>query len=654
MKRRAAILLALAVLWTAAIVARLWDLQVRRHDEYRRRAERQQQRVVELDPPRGTIRDARGRELAVSIEVDSAYAVPQQVQDPSRVVQAVARIAGGDPAKLLRQLEADKEFVWLARKLDPPQAEALRALNLPGVYFWRESKRYYPLRALAAGIVGYVGTDDHGLAGLEAEYDQEIAGKPGRRIVLRDARRGTAARPDDVLAEAEAGASLELTLDAAIQQVTERELGKAVAQYQAKSGTAVVLDPRSGAVLAMASLPSFDPNRFGEAPAQDRRNRAIQDAFEPGSTFKMVTAAAALGANLLDPNDVLDCQMGSITLAGVTIHDHKPFGLLTFRDVIAKSSDIGAIKIGLQLGDRRLYDAIRGFGFGQQSGIDLPGESAGLLRPVERWAYVTKAYVAFGQGLATTALQIANAFAAVANGGHLLRPYVVQAVERGGVRRDLHPAPVEISRPADPATMRPLERMLEGVVTDGTAKAAAVPGYTVAGKTGTAQKAIGGTYSPDRFVGSFVGFAPARRPELVAIVVINEPRGGRYQGGEVAAPTFSAILRESLLYLGVPPDRDPPEHWPGEAAPQDSSPPNGVVLASATVPDPVAVAPAAGPAVPDLSGLTAREAIARSTALGLHPVVNGSGFVTRQEPAPGAPLSAPGERIELWLQSGAR
>lgn len=660
MKARLLVVLGVVALWVGGIAWRLCDLQIFHHEDYRRRAERQQQKVIELDAPRGTIYDRNGVELAVSVEVQSAFAVPREVADPAKTASAIARLLPDvDGAKLLRQLRSDREFVWAARKLDPPQAKALKALDLPGLYFLPESKRYYPLHELAAPVLGYMGTDGHGLAGLEAEFDKEIAGKSSRRRVLRDARQGTVVRDDRSFADAEAGQDLRLTLDATLQYVAEREVGQALEQFHAKSASAVFLDPRSGAVLAMASLPSFDPNRFADTAAENRRNRTIQDAFEPGSTFKMVTVAAALEANLVDPSDVFDCQMGSITLANVTIHDHKAFGLLSVADILAKSSDIGAIKIGLAAGPERLYAKIRAFGYGQQAGIDLPGESAGMLRAVERWSYITPAYVAFGQGLSATALQITNSFAAVANGGTLLKPYVVEAMGRGPELRNLHPQPLILGHPANEATLRSLERMLEGVVADGTAKAAAVPGYPVAGKTGTAQKAVPAGYLPGKYVASFVGFAPARHPVLVGLIVIDEPAGDRYHGGDIAAPAFAAIAREALLYLGITPERKVPERWPGEIDPQSVPAVQLAALApaAAAAPAPQDALPAkdasAGPALPDFTGLSAREAVAQSSRLGLRPVLNGRGVVARQAPLPGAPIPAAGERVELWLQSGA-
>lgn len=420
------------------------------------------------------------------------------------------------------------------------------------------------MRELASQVVGFASVDNKGLEGLEGLYDQVVTGEPVNRRVLRDARSGTVSSPTLSFGDAEPGKDLYLTIDIAIQHIVERELARAVEQSQARGGTAIVLDPHSGAVLAMASLPSFDPNRFRHFEASQRRNRVVADAFEPGSTFKMVTAAAALEANLVDPTDILDCGRGSITLNGIRINDHHPFDLLTFREVIAKSSNIGAIKTGLMVGRDLFYQQIQSFGFGAPTGIDLPGESSGMLRPAERWPRMATAYISFGQGISVTSIQLASAFAAVANGGQLLQPYVVRGVGRGDDIELLHPRPTLRGMPITPGTARTLERLLEAVVTEGTGKKAAIDGYRVAGKTGTAQKAEGGRgYSPTKFIASFVGFAPARTPAVVTLIVIDEPKGG-YHGGEVAAPVFSAIVREVLLYLRVPPEREPLERWPGE------------------------------------------------------------------------------------------
>jgi cell division protein FtsI (penicillin-binding protein 3) len=646
MRSRLYLFAAFVALWMIAIGGRLWSLQVVHHDDFARRAERQQQRVVELDPPRGTIYDARGRELAVSMQVESAFAVPREVDDAARTAARLAPLVGVDRARLESQLGADREFVWVARKLDPPVARAVRALALPGIYFLEESKRYYPMRELAAQVLGYVGTDNQGLAGLEAMYDKAVAGKAGRRTVLRDAKRGLAVPPGLPAAEPVAGADLVLTLDSALQQIVEEELDRAFVERGAESGSAVFLDPETGAVLAMASRPTFDPNAFRTASAAARRNRPVQDAYEPGSTFKMVTAAAALEGGVVSPSDRFDCGWGSITLAGVRINDHKSFGELTFREVITKSSNVGTIKTALRVPTRDFHDTIRAFGFGRPTGVDLPGESAGLLMPLERWPNLAKAYIAFGQGISVTPLQLAAAFAAVANGGRLLAPYVVAQIGRDDDARRPHPAPVVRGEPVSAPTVATLVELLAAVTVEGgTGRAAATPGYPVAGKTGTAQKAEPGRgYLTDEHIASFVGWAPSRRPLLVGAVTIDAPRGA-YHGGEVAAPIFGAIVRRAFLARSVRPERERPESWPFEPPRRENAP---VVRAEAEV-APAESEPLPPGSFPDLAGVTARMAVAAIAGHDLVPVLRGHGVVVRQNPPPGSPMPAAGAQVVLEL-----
>jgi cell division protein FtsI (penicillin-binding protein 3) len=558
----------IGALWIAAIAGRLYYLQVAQHEHYVSKAARQQQRVIKLDPPRGTIYDARGRELAVSVQVDSAYAVPSEVRDPRATAAALAQaVPGLDAKKLARELARDREFIWVARKLDPPVAEAVRALKLDGIHFLPEAKRYYPMRELAAQVLGYVGTDNNGLAGLELLYDEKVAGKPGLRTVLRDASGAMVVAPGLSFAEAEPGQDLHLTLDAAIQHIVERELERAVVERGASRGMAVFLDPRTGGVLAMASYPSFDPNEFGRYSSARWRNRTIMDVYEPGSTFKIITGAAALGSGMVRATDEFDCEMGSIVVYGKRIRDHKPFGRLTFAQVLEKSSNVGVIKAALIVGDQRLYKTIRDFGFGRPTGIDLPGEGSGILHPMERWGMRGKAYIAFGQGVSVTPLQLASAVSAVANEGTLMRPHVVAGIGQRDVVLVSHSenrGPAVVGHPMAPATARELSRLLEGVVIQGTGKGAGVPGYRVAGKTGTAQIPVRGGYSHNGYLPSFVGFAPVDRPVMTGVVAIAEPQGWEYHGGQVAAPVFGAIARQVLLYLGIRPERQAPGLWPGE------------------------------------------------------------------------------------------
>ena len=653
MKSRLILVAVGLALWAGGIAARLCQLQIVDHEIYRQRAAGQHHRRVVLQPPRGTIYDARGRELALSVEVDSVWADPSQIEDPVGIARALAGVLDLDARKLAESLSSEREFVWIARQLDRPQADEVRQLELKGVGFLKESKRYYPMRELAAQVLGFAGRDNKGLEGLEQFYNDAIAGEAAERQVLRDARRGTVLLPDISFGEARPGKDLHLTIDSWIQHLLERELAAAVERTRAVGASAVLLDPNTGAVLAMASLPTFDPNHFSRSSRQSWRNRAVMDAFEPGSTFKMVTAAAALDGNLVDPEDIFDCEHGSIVVQGVRIRDHKSFGRLTFREILAKSSNVGAIKTGLLVGKPDLYQQIVDFGFGRLTGVDLPGESPGILRPVDRWPKRATAYISFGQNLSVTSLQMANAFAVVANGGTLLSPYVVTGVGTDGEVAERRPGPRRVGNPVSASTARSLERLLESVITDGTGKKAAIPGFRVAGKTGTAQKASStGGYAARKFVASFVGFAPARQPAIVGMIAIDEPEPALgYHGGDVAAPVFSAVVGPALLYLGVAPDRQEVGPWPSErvASEQDTGALEERVEAVAMR---IETDPEVRGGVPDFSGLTARQAVVRSAGLGLRATLHGSGMVNRQYPAPGTAVEEVGDGMQLWLGVG--
>ncbi|MEL7060891.1 MAG: penicillin-binding transpeptidase domain-containing protein [Acidobacteriota bacterium] len=658
---RLAFVVFLAGTWMALALGRLWSLQVDRHEHYAEAAQRQQQRVVELSAPRGTVYDARGRTLAASVEVASLGADPSLIDDPAGAAELLAPLLGLDAVGLAARLDAPSRFVWLQRKLDPDVEAQLRALReehaLRGLVFLTESLRSYPFGSLAAQVLGHVNVDNRGSSGLEQQYDEIVASRSGRRTVLRDGLRGTFLDPARPGEEADAGGDLHLTLDAAIQNIAERELEAAMAEHGSRAGKVVMLDPHTGAVLAMVSKPDFDPNRFFEA---DRRvlhsNPAVAAAFEPGSTLKMVTLAAALETGAVDPLRTYDCNNGSIVLGrGTRIRDHKPFGVLTVGQVIAKSSNIGAIRLGQAAGQRKLDATLRGFGFGQATGIDLPGEGRGLATPVDRWTRHQWAYVSFGQAIGVTALQLTNAFAAVANRGYLLRPYVVSAIgDREVASRRLTGVPIS------PSTVRQVRTMLETVVQEGTAKAAAVEGYRVAGKTGTAQKARedGRGYAPDRYIASFVGFAPVSDPRLVMAVVIDEP-WPRYNGGEVAAPVWSAIAEQTLLYLGVEPDapHEAPSPSPRWTPPAPIESPPAMRLAGFEV-DAAAAAEVAelrphgevDVPTPSFLGLTLRDALREAGARGLAPAVVGHGRVVEQRPAVGEPIDLHGRRLLLVLR----
>ncbi|HKY33856.1 MAG TPA: penicillin-binding transpeptidase domain-containing protein [Candidatus Polarisedimenticolia bacterium] len=550
--------------WAACLGARLIDLQVFRAGEMRAAAGNQQERVIRLDARRGVLYDRAGRELAVSVEVDSISANPAQIRDPARTAAALAAVLGpsgsaptGEASSLTAKLAAGKAqgrmFVWVRRKVDPGVGAAVRAMKLEGIRLEREHKRFYPNGALAAHVLGFAGLDNQGMEGLELALDKTIRGRDGQMLAVGDARGQKFLK--DMRREPVPGHGVVLALDETIQHIAERELEAAVAGTGSAHGSVVVLDPATGDVLAMASFPSYNPNRPGDADEEHRRNRAVTDAYEPGSTFKIVTLAAALEKGLLRPGDWFDCQNGAIRVSGVTLHDHKPFGSLSATEVLQESSNVGAIKIGLRLNGRDFDEAIRRFGFGVRTGIELPGEARGLLRKPEEWSGISQATMSFGQELSVTPLQLISAVAAVGNGGELRPPRLVLK------ELDAH-GRVVAEAPARPAR-RVLERrtvdqllpMMEAVVERGTAKAARMPGYSVAGKTGTAQK-IGpdGTYRGNRFVASFAGFTPSRRPRLAILVVLDEPRGALYHGGDIAAPVFRRIALPALRYLGVPPE----------------------------------------------------------------------------------------------------
>jgi cell division protein FtsI (penicillin-binding protein 3) len=655
MNARGLILTVFAVAWCVAITAKLYAVQVVDHSKYEGLARRQQLRIKKMEPPRGMIFDAHKRTLAVSLEVDSVGAFPEQVDNPKQVASTLEQVLGVDAGTLLEELSKGKSFVWLARRLDHAVASEIERLQIPGISVEKERKRYYPLREVAAQVIGFSGVDDTGLAGIESRYDAVLTGEAVRRTLLFDALKGTLLSPRMSLDDASPGRDVYLTIDAHIQYLLETELRLAVERHRAKKGMAILMDPSDGAILAMTSWPSFDPNSFQSYTPALHRNGAVIDSFEPGSTFKIVTAAAAFESNLLDPSDVIDCEMGGITLAGVRINDHHPFGLLSFQQVLAKSSNVGTIKAGLLVGERRLYEQIRRFGFGSPTGIDLPGgtSSRGIVHPVERWHDRATAYISFGQGVSVTALQLVNAFASVANGGTLYRPYVVSAIGKGVDMEATHAEPEVLGYPISASTARTLGRLLESVVDEGTGKKAAIPGYRVAGKTGTAQKPSAGGYSSNRYLASFAGFAPSREPAVVGLIIIDEPTGPRYHGGDVAADVFSRVVGQVLSYLGVPPTRNEIAEWPAEdlrmpdtgnsqlSIAENSEQIDSTLMVSQEVFD--------NQIVPDFSGLTAREALTRSGRLGLKVRMNGQGFVAEQQPLPGTELAQAMPTVELWL-----
>jgi cell division protein FtsI/penicillin-binding protein 2 len=647
------------LLWASVVVARLAELQLAEGSRYRARAQRQQERRIEVSPLRGSIFDRAGRPLAVSVEVSSVYAIPDDVKDAEATARALARHLAVPEATLLARLQQKKGFVWIARKIDRAAATALKKAKLPGIHLVGETKRSYPKGSLAAALLGYVGLDDKGLGGLEHSYDEIIRGKPGEIVALTDARRSTYG--EAVVANGrppQEGASLVVSIDSGIQFAAEQALSEVVAESQAKSGVVVLLDPADGSILAMATAPGFDPNDYGRYPADGRRNRAVADAHEPGSTFKIVTGAVALQNGVVTLDETIDTGDGTIRVGNVVIseHDRKRYGALTLAGVIEHSSNVGIIRVGLRLGPQRLWAGATALGVGRATGIDLPGENSGIFRKPERWSMLSNATISMGQEVSLTPLQLARVAAAIANGGKLVRPRLVRRIAHPDGRVEtFEPPPAE--RVLSEETARTVRDLMVGVVEHGTGRKAAIPGFAVAGKTGTAQKAGIGGYLPGRYVSSFVGFAPSENPRIVGLVLIEEPRGGRYYGGDIAAPVFSRVVSQALGILRVAPEEQRlPETLLASTSAEKIHYPEGIVPASvrgalvpAALPAPAIEEPAvSGEGAPSAVGLSARQALALFARHGLSARVVGSGFVVEQIPAPGAPVR-PGSLCTLRL-----
>src|SRR5438552_8469376 len=468
------------VLWCCVICFRLVYLQIFRYGNFQQRAQHQQQRTEEVSARRGIIYDRQGHELAMSINVDSVFAVPTEMPNPASTISLVARITKQDPRELLAKCEAAKTFCWLARKPDPEISARIRSLNLRGIYFQKESKRYYPKNELAAQVLGYVGMDDSGLSGIEREYEDQLHGRPGEMLISVDARKKWFG---SVEKQPEPGQNVVLTIDEKIQYIAERELETAMQQTRAIAGTVVVENPRTGEILALANRPTFNPNLSKEITPDKLKNHAVSDVYEPGSTFKLVTIAGALQEKVTRPDELFDCQMGSIVFNGMRIHDSRPHGLLTVSDVLAESSDVGSIKIGMRLGDDRFYRYIRAFGFGQQTGIELPGETRGMTKPVSRWSKVSIAAISMGQEMGTTSLQLVGLISTMANDGVYVAPRIVAATTQPqSAPQMIAFHPVNEHRVISAFTAAEMRQMMQGVVLHGTGTKARLIGYTSAGK----------------------------------------------------------------------------------------------------------------------------------------------------------------------------
>ena len=537
-----------------AILVRLTVVQVGQYAYWRQSAEAQYGRRITMPPVRGGIYDRHNNVLATSIPAPSIYAIPREVRQPEITAQKFAQIFPSlSQNRLAQQLTSKASFVWLNRQVSPEKASALEALNLPGIHIEQETRRIYPRGVMAGSAIGYAGVDEQGLGGLERQYENVLSAQPRRTNGTRDARGRTVSIDPDVHAGPPRGTDLHLTLDMRLQHIAEKELAQQAEAIGAHSGLVVMMDPYTGGILTLASYPFFNPNDYRNKEQRPwRRNRAITDPVEPGSTFKVVAAAAALEERTVALDETFYCEKGWTTRNNRVLRDHKPFEFLTFPEVLENSSNICMAKINERLSAEQFYDYIRRFGFGEKSLIDLPGEHPGGIRHPEDWSALSQDSLTIGQEITVTPVQLVTAFAAIANGGWLLQPRLVDRTVKGDLEQTFKPE--RRRRILSPQTTNRLTSVLVGVVERGTGAQAALDGYLVAGKSGTAQKAENGRYSRSKVTASFIGYAPAEAPRFVMLVMFDEPKKKRW-GGTAAAPVFRRIAQQALHYLQVPPGR---------------------------------------------------------------------------------------------------
>jgi cell division protein FtsI (penicillin-binding protein 3) len=611
-------------------------------------AEGQHLRELRVSPRRGAIYDRQGAELAVSVDVDSVYANPRRLrameQDPVVTARRLAAILDIDAERLAKRLASDRYFAWIDRHITPHEATLVAELDIPGIGMTTEARRFYPNRHLAAHLLGFADIDGRGIEGVELAFENELRGSDRRVEAIRD-RRGQVVFADEMIDDlSNQGHNIVLTIDKTIQHVAERELALGVRTFEAQGGSVVVMDPSTGEILALANYPPFNPNEPSKHPTAHRRNRAVVDRFEPGSTVKPFTMAAALAAGAVRPNQSINCENGVTRLGGRLLHDAHPYEWLTPTQILAHSSNIGTAKVALELGKRELYRAFRRFGFGEKTGLGIPGETGGILRHYRRWYEIDVAAVSFGQGMSVTNVQLAAAMSAIANGGRLMEPTLVRRITDGeGVT--LEETKPRVRRQVVPRRVAKLVGEMLTAVTEpgGTAMEAAVEGYLVAGKTGTAQKAdyVHGGYAKDKWLASFIGFAPADDPAMVISVVIDEPVIAHY-GGTVAGPVFRRIAEVALRHMGIAPDRSRTVLTAMKPKPSVTD------VAEEVPPDTVDEGHSA---VPDVRKLPLRRAVVSLHGSSLVPEVRGSGLVVRQDPAPGT-VVAHGSTVLLHLDRG--
>ena len=624
------------------VVGRTFYLQILQHENLVKKADKQHQHKVDLTPARGSILDRNGTTLAESIHMDSCYAEPRRIKDVDGTAGVLAPILGIPKNELVTKLSVNKSFIWIERWLAPEVASRVKNMRLSGIGLAPESKRFYPNMEIAAHVVGFTGHDPNGLEGIELKYDSTILGNTGYMITERDALGRNIAIKNTVIKDSSPGKSVVLTLDKTIQFIAEKELAKAVTESNAKGGMALVMESDTGKVLAMANYPTFNPNAYSRYSLAQLRNQVVADSFEPGSTFKIFTIAAALDSGIIKATDVYNCENGTYRIANRTIHDDHPQSRITVSEIIKYSSNIGTAKIAGKMGEEKLSSYLRNFGFGGRTGIDLPGESPGNLK--RNWYGVDLATISFGQGVSLSTIQLVSAASAIANGGNLMRPYLVEQIldDNGTVVQRFEPQLVR--RVVSPETAQKITKMMETVTGDGgTGTKAALDGFRVAGKTGTAQKVdpITRTYSQSKRIGSFVGFVPADKPKLTIAVIIDEPQGVKY-GGVVAAPAFRGIAQNSLAYLKVQPNMP----TTAAAKPVEASP-SSVQAVESLSDGNIEDVPAEGAIMPNFRGMSMRRVLQVMERRGINIRLIGSGRAAEQNPPSGHTIRGVDE---VWIK----
>lgn len=539
------------------LVTRIGKVQLTDHHKYVQLAKQQQSKKIDMPARRGMILDRNGTKLAESLQLGSVYADPAEILDITYAAHQLSQVLKLKSSKLTNLLNKDKRFVWIKRKINDKDIDAVERLSLKGIYVKREYLRFYPNRQLAAHVLGFTDVDEKGLDGIELLYNDILSGKAGYRITERDALQRQISMPDAEFQRPVHGDNVVLTIDANIQRFAEEELEEACKKWAPLSATAIVMDPMTAEVLAMANYPAYDPNKFKKYPSSVRRNLAVTDCYELGSVMKPIVVSGLFERGLAKPGDIIYCENGVWNINGRTMRDTHKHGNLTVTDVIAQSSNIGTGKLGMRLGNENLFKLLKQFNFGEKTGIELPGESWGIILPLKKWTECSVRNISIGQGLAVTSMQFITAFCSMPNGGLLLKPSIIKSkVSNDDKTAEGVSGPQVVRRVLSARVARDvMNPILRKVVTDGTGKNANLEEYDVAGKTGTAQKVVDKQYSHTKFVGSFIAYAPAERPRVCVLVVINEPKNGAYYGGTVASPVVREIIARSLLYLKVEPSQ---------------------------------------------------------------------------------------------------